>query len=84
MFQILVYILGFSFVLCGYRLIRGPTIADRLLALDLIFIVVMGLFCFLYLQSSYGFYLELTMIVALVGFVSTLAFCRAILQRRNR
>jgi multisubunit Na+/H+ antiporter MnhF subunit len=79
--EVSIYLLGVGFFPCAYRLIRGPSIGDRLLALDLMLILVMGVFTLLFIQEGHLFFLELGMIVALTAFVSTLAFCRAVLRR---
>lgn len=81
--QILLYILALGFFPCAYRLIRGPSIGDRLLALDLMLLLTMAIFTLLFFQVGFLFFLELAMIVALTAFVSTLAFCRALLRRES-
>lgn len=81
MFEILIGFLGLCFLPCTYRLIRGPSLGDRLLATDLMLILVMALFCVQFVREGQSFYLELIMIVALAAFVATLAFCRAMLRR---
>lgn len=79
--QISIYLLMIGFFPCAYRLIRGPSIGDRLLALDLMLILVMGIFTLLFIKEGHIFFLELGMIVSLAAFVSTIAFCRAVLRR---
>lgn len=77
--DILLIVLALSLAGVSYRLFRGPSLGDRLLALDLIVIIAIAAFCIFYINSGCGFYIELAMLVALAGFVSTLAFCRAIM-----
>ena len=65
-----------SMLLCLIRLITGPSIVDRLLALDTLFlnatclIVILGI----YWRSSFLF--EGALLVAMLGFVSTAALAR--------
>ena len=65
-----------SMLLCLYRLIIGPSIVDRLLALDTLFlnatclVVVLGIF-----WSTTSFF-EGALLVAMLGFVSTVALAR--------
>ena len=65
-----------SMLLCLYRLIIGPSIVDRLLALDTLFlnatclVVVLGIF-----WSTTSFF-EGALLVAMLGFVSTAALAR--------
>ena len=65
-----------SMFMCLYRLIIGPSIVDRLLALDTLFlnatclVVVLGIF-----WSTTSFF-EGALLVAMLGFVSTAALAR--------
>ena len=65
-----------SMLLCLYRLIIGPSIVDRLLALDTLFlnatclVVVLGIF-----WSTTSFF-QGALLVAMLGFVSTAALAR--------
>ena len=65
-----------SMLLCLYRLIIGPSIVDRLLALDTLFlnatclVVVLGIF-----WSTTSFF-DGALLVAMLGFVSTAALAR--------
>lgn len=65
-----------SMLLCLYRLIIGPSIVDRLLALDTLFlnatclVVVLGIF-----WSTTSLF-EGALLVAMLGFVSTAALAR--------
>ena len=65
-----------SMLLCLYRLIIGPSIVDRLLALDTLFlnatclVVVLGIF-----WSTTSFF-EGALLEAMLGFVSTAALAR--------
>ena len=67
---------GLSMLLCLIRLVIGPSVVDRLLALDTLFlnatclIVVLGI----YWASSNLF--EEALLVAMLGFVSTAALAR--------
>ena len=62
--------------LCGWRLLRGPTIADRVLALDTLYLSLVALVVLLGLRCQTTLLFEAALIVALLGFVGTVALAR--------
>lgn len=79
--EILIIVLAICLVGSTYRLLKGPSLGDRLLALDLMIIIVISIFCVIFISSNFDFLIELAMIVGLAGFVSTIAFCRAMMGK---
>ena len=67
---------GLATLLCGWRLLRGPSAIDRVLALDSLYITVVALVILLGLQRRTSLLFEAALIVALLGFVSTVALAR--------
>lgn len=63
-------------LLCGWRLLRGPTIADRVLALDTLYLGLVALVVLLGLRWRTPLLFEAALIVALLGFVGTVALAR--------
>ena len=62
-------------IFCGlYRLARGPSVLDRVLAFDLITTCSVGLLIALSIHWETTLYLELILIVSLLGFLTTVAF----------
>jgi multicomponent Na+:H+ antiporter subunit F len=55
---------------------KGPTAADRIVALDLITILLVAITSLLALQLDNAAYLDLGLALALVGFLATVAFAR--------
>ena len=70
------FAISISILLTGWRLLKGPSVADRILALDTLYlssvtlIILMGL----YLNNTLLF--EAALLVAMLGFVSTVALAR--------
>lgn len=58
------------------RLVKGPTIMDRVLALDTMVINVIALVVFYGIQQGTAVYFEAALLLAMFGFVATVAFCR--------
>ncbi|GAA6179648.1 MULTISPECIES: K+/H+ antiporter subunit F [unclassified Shimia] len=71
---------GIGLLLCLYRIAKGPTSADRILALDTIVINVIALLILYGILKGTAIYYEASMLVAMVGFVSTVAYCRFVLR----
>lgn len=61
---------------CGWRLLRGPTLPDRILALDTLTVNAVALAVLYGLQAGSALAFEAALIVALLGFVSTVALAR--------
>jgi multicomponent K+:H+ antiporter subunit F len=72
------YGLGLLFNLV--RLVKGPDDADRILALDTMVINVIALLILYGILRGTGVYYEAAMLVAMVGFVSTVAYSRFVLR----
>lgn len=63
------------------RLLRGPTLPDRVLALDLFTVLALGYIAVFAIRTGFALYLDLAIALALVGFLSTVALARYLLQR---
>lgn len=68
-------------VMTFIRLVRGPTMADRVLALDLLTLLGVGLIAIVAVMTDRPLYLDVAIGLALVSFLATAAFARFIQQR---
>ena len=75
--------LGLALLLSTVRIIIGPTLADRVLALDLMTVVAMGFVGTVAIRTGLMLYLDIAIALALLGFVATIALARYILSRRQ-
>ncbi|MGF1457304.1 MAG: monovalent cation/H+ antiporter complex subunit F [Alphaproteobacteria bacterium] len=66
-----------------YRLMVGPTLADRVVALDFITLAVIGFIAVSALASRQYAYLDVAIAGGLVAFVATVAFARYVLRRAD-
>jgi multicomponent K+:H+ antiporter subunit F len=62
------------------RLVLGPTSGDRILALDTMVINALGLVIVLGIYQGVQVYFEVALLIAMLGFVSTVAMARFILR----
>lgn len=67
-------------LLCLYRLARGPGVADRILALDTLVINAIALIVVMGIWYRSQLYFEAALLFAMVGFLTTVAFCKFILR----
>ena len=81
--SVILVILSASMLCTLYRLLRGPTIADRVIALDLIAFFAAGAIAVLAVESQRSELLTVAIIVALLAFMGTAAFAMY-LERRGR
>ncbi len=74
-------LLGLGLLATVIRLVRGPTLADRILALDTATVIAVGILGAYALKTGLFFYADLAVATALVGVVATIAFARYLLVR---
>jgi len=65
-------------MLCLFRMVRGPHLADRVLSGDTFAYQVVGLVILLTVRMESTTYLDGALVVAIIGFASTLAFAQYI------
>lgn len=63
-----------------WRLIRGPSLPDRILALDTLYVNTIALLVLLGIHLSSALYFEAALLIALMGFVGTVALCKFLLR----
>jgi multicomponent Na+:H+ antiporter subunit F len=78
-FVLLVAALFLAFV----RLVKGPSLPDRVVALDLITLVAIGMIGVFIVVNDEPVYLDAAIALAIISFVGTVAFARY-LERRRR
>jgi multicomponent K+:H+ antiporter subunit F len=63
------------------RLVLGPSTADRILALDTLYISSVALLVVLGIRMGSGDFFEAALLIALLGFVATVALARFLARR---
>jgi len=69
-----------AMTLTVFRLLRGPGLADRILALDTLGINAIALVVLLGIALGSAAYFEAALILAMMGFVGTVALCKFLLS----
>lgn len=78
-FVILVLAMGLAFI----RLALGPSLPDRILALDLFASLAIGIFITLVLYSNEKVYLDIAIFIALIVFIGTVAISKYLKRKYN-
>ena len=69
-----------ALALNAWRLLKGPSAPDRILALDTLYINTIALLVLFGIHIKSGVYFEAALLIALMGFVGTVAMCKYLLR----
>jgi multicomponent Na+:H+ antiporter subunit F len=76
--QLALVVIAVSLLVALYRLLRGPTLADRIVAVDMLSFLVIGYIAVLVISTRDAAFLDAASTLALITFLSTIAFARYI------
>jgi multicomponent K+:H+ antiporter subunit F len=74
-------LVGLATLLTLWRLARGPTMPDRILALDTLAIDAIALVVLMGLATGSVYSFEAALLIAMMGFVGTVALCKYLIGR---
>ena len=77
-------LLALAFALVTIRIARGPSLADRVLGLDLLVTLGIGFIAVIGVKTGYYLYVDIAIALGLVGFLATVALARYILVRGQK
>jgi len=72
--------IGLAMLLAFWRVLVGPTLTDRILALDTLYINSIALIVLFGIRLGTSMYFEAALLIALIGFVSTVAVAKYLLR----
>ena len=75
------HVVGLAMLLALWRLLRGPTVPDRILALDTLFVAAIAELMLFGMHLRTPIYFEAALIIAMLGFVGTVVLSKYILRR---
>jgi multicomponent Na+:H+ antiporter subunit F len=75
--------IGVALLLAFVRLARGPSLSDRVIALDLIAVLAVGLIAMVAFAAGQAVFLDAAIVLALVAFLGTVAFARYLERRAH-
>lgn len=74
--RLAMFLLSISMVIALYRVIKGPTVHDRILALDSIGYIVIGIVAVHSILLDSHAYLETILLIGILAFLSTIALSK--------
>jgi multicomponent Na+:H+ antiporter subunit F len=69
-------ILSLSLLIAVWRVFKGPTLPDRVVALDMLVVIAIGFLGTIGIRTGYTLYVDIALALGLVGFLATVAFAR--------
>lgn len=76
--------LSVAALLVVYRFIKGPSLADRVIAVDLLFIIGIAITTAFSLLSGESLFLDIATLFSLIGFLSTTAFAYYLVKKSKK
>lgn len=73
-------LVGAAFALSLWRAVRGPSTPDRILALDTLSVDAVAFLVLLGIRLDSSLYFEAGILIAMFGFVGTVAYCKYLLR----
>ena len=67
-------------LIASYRVIRGPTTPDRVVALDAIGTNVVAVAVVFAMATAQGFFIDVSLVLAIIGFISAIAVARFVTE----
>lgn len=74
------FIVSLALVLNLWRLVLGPSLPDRILALDTMYINAIALLVLYGVYQGGAFYFEVALLIAVMGFVGTVVLSKYLLR----
>lgn len=75
------YAVGVAMLLALWRVLRGPSLPDRILALDTLNIDAIALLVLYGMRIQSQVFFEAALVIAMLGFISTLVLSKYVLRR---
>ncbi|WP_290593217.1 MULTISPECIES: K+/H+ antiporter subunit F [unclassified Arenimonas] len=75
------FVVSIAMLLSLYRLLRGPTVPDRILALDTLSVTAIAELMLLGMYIKSSIYFEAALIIAMLGFGSTVVLSKYVIRR---
>lgn len=81
---IIIPILGLSVILVFIRFLKGPSLPDRVIALDMLILISVCIIAIYSIQTNQSTFLDVAMLFALIAFLSTSAYAFYLEQRQRK
>ena len=78
---IALFLMCAAFFLTAWRVIKGPTLPDRIVALDMLVAIAIGFIAVIAIRTGFNLYIDIAIALGLVGFLATVAFARFVMSQ---
>lgn len=75
------HVIGLALLMSLWRLLRGPSLPDRILALDTLYINTIALLVLYGMHIGSSIFFEAALIIAMLGFVGTVTLSKYVMRR---
>lgn len=72
--------LSIALLLVIVRIVKGPTLPDRIVGLDMLVTIGISFIAVIAVKTGFDLYLDIAIALGLVGFLATVAFARFVLR----
>ncbi|GHD06358.1 cation:proton antiporter [Tianweitania populi] len=77
-------VLSLAFLMAMWRVLRGPTLPDRVVGLDTLVVIAIGFIATIGIKTGFTLYVDIALALGLVGFLATVAFARFTLSLQGK
>ena len=84
LYFIILPVLSLSILMIFIRFFRGPTVSDRVVAVDLLVTTGIGIIAVYSIMTNQHTFLDIALIVGLIGFLGTVAYSSYIQKRKKK
>ncbi len=82
MYEYVVYLLAIAAVLCIVRFIKGPTVPDKVIAIDTMSSLVVGIIVMLSLYFRVSLLMDVAIVYAILAFIGNLAISKYLMGKK--
>ncbi|MCV3735678.1 cation:proton antiporter (plasmid) [Rhizobium sp. TRM96647] len=79
--SVALFLMCVAFFLTVWRVISGPTLPDRIVALDMLVAIAIGFLAVIAIKTGFNLYIDIAISLGLVGFLATVALARFVLTQ---
>lgn len=81
MYEYVVYLLAIAAVICIARFVKGPTLPDRIIAIDTMSSMVIGIMVLLSLYFGNSLFMDIAIVYAMLSFIGNLAISKYLMGK---
>ena len=79
LYTVVLIVLSLLTLLCLERTVRGPGIANRIIAINMICTLTLAMICVLALMLNEGYLADVALLYAMIGFLAVVVLCKVYL-----